>query len=366
MKITCNTVELTAALSVAGRALSSRPVLKAYENILLTANDDGLTVTASDGTMRMTVTVYAIVDEPGEMALDGKLIAECVRKLNGAETTIEENGRIALVRSGKCKTQIALQNAEDYPAETKGKGKPVTVTVPGLPLKQCIEYVQFAVSNDESRKILTGILVEIADGKLRTVGLDGFRLAKREADCGETETPVRVVLPKSGAMELARMLTDVDVELTLDESYLTANVDNCRLTMMTLTGEFIDYKRIIPDSSTTLAKVNADELKASCERAQLMAKQGKSNLIRLDFQPDRVELTSSAEIGDVYDEADCELQGDGLKIAFNCAYLMDALKAESGNEIEIGLRSNVSACVIRGIANEDERIQLVLPVRDIG
>lgn len=365
MKFTCNTVELTNALSVAGRALSARPVLKAYDSVLLTANRDALTVTASDGIMRMTVTVYAVVDEPGEMALDGKLIAECVRKLNGAETTIEEKGHIALVRSGKCKTQIALQNAEDYPAETKGKGKPVTVTVPGLPLKQCIEYVQFAVSNDKSRKILTGILLELADGKLRTVGLDGFRLAKREVDCGETETPVRVVLPKAGAMELARMLTDDgEAELTLDDISLTANVDNCRLTMATLTGEYIDYKRIIPDSSTTLAKVNAGELKDCCERAQLMAKQGKNNRIRLEFQDNRIALSSSADVGDVYDETDCDLQGDGLRIAFNDKYLMEALKAEGTDEVEIGMRSPVSACTIRNL-NDEGTLQLLLPVREI-
>lgn len=365
MKFTCTTSELTNALSVAGRALSTRPILKAYENILLTANDDRLTITASDGTVRMTVTVYAVVDEPGEIALDGKLIGDCVRKLNGSETTIEENGRIALIRSGKCKTQMALQDVDTYPSAPKGKGNAVTVTVPGEPLKQCIEYVQFAVSNDESRKILTGILVEIANGKLLTVAVDGFRLAKREVECGYDGQPVRVVLPKSGAMELARLLSgDNNIELTLDEAYLTANVDNCRLTMATLTGEYIDYKRIIPADLTNRAKVSADALKESCERAQLMAKQGKNNLIRLDVQQDIIGLTSSADVGDVYDETDCELQGEGLKIAFNCSYLMDALKAESGNEIEIGMKSNVSACTIRNL-NDEGTLQLVLPVREI-
>jgi len=363
MKFTCNTTELNNALSIAGRALSARPVMKAYESVLLNANDDGLTVTASDGTIRMNVSVYASVDEPGEMALDGKLIGECVRKMNGAETTIETKGNAALIRSGKCKTQMAVQEADNYPAQAKGKGKEVTVSVPGKPLKECIEYVQFAVSNDESRKILTGVLVEIADGKLLTVGLDGFRLAKREVECGYDGEPIRVVLPKAGALELARLLTDDgEAELTLDDISMTANVDNCRLTMATLTGEYIDYKRIIPDSSTTLAKVNAGELKDCCERAQLMAKQGKNNLIRLDFQTDRVALSSSADVGDVYDETDCDLQGDGLRIAFNDKYLMEALKAEGTDEVEIGMRSPVSACTIRNL-NDEGTLQLVLPVR---
>lgn len=365
MKFTCNTTELNNALSIAGRALPARPVLKAYDSVLLNANDDGLTVTASDGTIRMNVSVYASVDEPGEMALDGKLIGECVRKMNSAETTIETKGNTAIIRSGKCKTQMAVQDADSYPAQAKGKGKEVTVSIPGKPLKECIEYVQFAVSNDESRKILTGVLVEIADGKLLTVGLDGFRLAKREVECGYYGEPVRVVLPKAGALELARLLTDDgETELTLDDISLSANVDNCRLTMATLTGEYIDYKRIIPDSSTTRAKVNARELKDCCERAQLMAKQGKNNLIRLEFQDNRIALSSSADVGDVYDEADCDLQGDGLKIAFNCGYLMDALKAESGNEIEIAMKSNVSACAIRNL-NDEGTLQLVLPVREI-
>ena len=363
MKFTCNTTELNNALSIAGRALSARPVLKAYESVLLNANDDGLTVTASDGTIRMNVSVYASVDEPGEMALDGKLIGECVRKMNGAETTIETKGSAALIRSGKCKTQMAVQDADNYPAQAKGKGKEVTVSVPGKPLKECIEYVQFAVSNDESRKILTGVLVEIADGKLLTVGLDGFRLAKREVECGYYGEPIRVVLPKAGALELARLLTDDgETELTLDDISLTANVDNCRLTMATLTGEYIDYKRIIPDSSTTLAKVNAGELKDCCERAQLMAKQGKNNLIRLDFQADHVALSSSADVGDVYDETDCDLQGDGLVIAFNDKYLMEALKAEGTDEVEIGMRTPVSACTLRNL-NDHGTLQLVLPVR---
>lgn len=365
MKFTCNTTELKNALTIAGRALSARPVLKAYESVLLNANDDGLIVTASDGTIRMNVSVYASVDEPGEMALDGKLIGECVRKMNSAETTIETKGNTAIIRSGKCKTQMAVQDAENYPAQAKGKGKEVTVSIPGKPLKECIEYVQFAVSNDESRKILTGVLVEIADGKLLTVGLDGFRLAKREVECGYDGEPIRVVLPKTGALELARLLTDDgEAELTLDDISLTANVDNCRLTMATLTGEYIDYKRIIPNDSTTIAKISADELRACCERAQLMAKHGKNNLIRLDFHENYVGLSSNADVGDVYDEADCDLQGDGLRIAFNDKYLMDALKAESGNEIEIAMKSNVSACAIRNLGDEGT-LQLLLPVREL-
>lgn len=365
MEFTCLTAELSSAIDVVSRAISARPIMQSYENILLDADGDTLRLYATDGSMYIAASVPAKIELDGTIALDGKLFSEFIRKQSGTEITLTADAKGATIKSGRSKTQIALKDAESFPDMPKIKPEAVTVTIPANALRECIDYVQFAVSNDQTRKVLTGILLEITPGSIRAVGLDGFRMAMMNVPCSYAGDPVKAILPRAAAMEMAKLLKeDGDVALTLDGSYMTVTVGAYEIRFLLIAGEYINYTQIIPQDGTTRAKVSGRELRACVERAQIMAREGKNNTIQLDFCSDKLVVTSRADTGNVYEEMDCDLQGDPLTIAFNCAYLLDAMKSESGNSIEFSMTNAVRPALIRNLAGKDI-LQLILPVRSV-
>lgn len=363
MEFTCTTNALAQAIDVVSRAITTRPVMQAYENMLLDANGDALHIYATDGSMYIAAHVPAQIMDDGIIALDGKLFSEFIRKQSGMEITLTADDKDATIKSGRSKTQIALKDADSFPGMPKIKPDAVTVTVPANALRECIDYVQFAVSNDHTRKVLTGILLEIDTGEMRTVGLDGFRMALMNMPCSYEGDPVKAILPRIGALEFAKLLKeDGDVSLTLDGSYMAVVIGNYEIRFLLVAGEYINYAQIIPKDENTRAKVSGRDLRACAERAQIMARDGKNNLIQLDFCSDKLIVTSRASTGNVYEEMDCELQGDPITIAFNCAYLLDAMKSESGSNIEFSMTNAVRPAIIRNLAGKDT-LQMLLPVR---
>jgi|GEM_PF-3023946 len=368
MDFTCATSAIAQAIDTVSHALSSRPVMQDYANILMAAVEDKLTIFATDGTVYMSAEIPATVEQSGIAALDGKLLSEAVRKQPGFELSLAADGSGAAIRSGRSKMRMAARNASTFLDPPKLKADAMDVTLPAGSLQRCIDFVQYAVSTDQTRKVLTGILLEVAPGKLRTVALDGFRMAIMDADCQYDGPEVKAIIPRESATALAKLLRSAgsdEITLRTDGMYLKARIENCEFYTLLVAGEYIPYNSVVPKEEKTLALVKAKDLKGSIERAQIMARDGKSNLIRLSFRQDVLTVTANAPGGDFAEEVDCELQGDPLDIAFNCVYVLDALKNEDAGALEISMINGVRPAVIRN-PEDKSHLQLTLPVRDLG
>ena len=129
-----------------------------------------------------------------------------------------------------------------------------------------------------------------------------------------------------------------------------------------LEGKFVNYNSLLPQEHKLIVNVKKQELQNGIERASLMAKDGNSNLIKLDVQEDILIITSNSQLGKVREEVNINLRGEGIQIAFNSRYLLDVLKSMEEEEIVIELTSSVSPCVIKG-KNSNNAKYLVLPVR---
>ncbi len=368
MQFTVNVQDLLDGLNTVTRALAARPAKQILEGVLLEAAEGELTLTCSDGSLTIETTLAADVREEGRTVLPGKLFAELARKLPGGEVTIKVgNTHAASIRCMSFKSNLAGMNPVEYP-EMATVDQGFCVGIPQKSLREMISRVVFSIATDESRQILTGCLLEIVADEARLVALDGFRLAIQKV-CQPFALPadkekVSAVIPGRVLNELAKILADEDAfcNLTIDRNRMQASFGKTTLSTVLLAGEYIDYRKILPPSFKTVAKADRVSVQNAIDRASLMAREGKNNLIRMAFAGETLSITSNAEMGDVLEELDCSLTGDPLEIAFNAKYITDVIRNITDDDLCMRFNSNVSPCVISP-AEGDGYLYLILPVR---
>ena len=368
MLITMNAQDLLAGLNTVTRALAARPAKQILEGVLVEAGSDGINLTCSDGSLSIECLLTGDVKEPGRAVLPGKLFTELVRKLPGGTVTIKVNeNHSAFIRCMNSKSNLAGMNPMEYPEMAEvDAGTPVKI--PQNKLKEMISRVVFAIATDESRQILTGCLLEVTPSEARMVALDGFRLAMQKVfqpfQLPAGQETVKAVIPGRVLNELSKILLDEEEFCTLliDNTRMQATFGNNRLSTVLLAGEYIDYRKILPPSFKTQAKADRSQVQNAIDRASLMAREGKNNLIRMSFGKEGLTITSNAELGDVLEEMEASLQGDPIEIAFNAKYITDVIRNITDNELCMKFNSNVSPCVVCP-QDGDQYLYLILPVR---
>ena len=374
MHFRVQTDEMNYGLSMVTRAIAARPVKQVYDGVLIETTDEALVLSCTDGEISVKARVNAIVEEDGCALLPAKLFAEMVRKQPAGEVDVRTDERMrAQIRSRGSNTSMACMAAEDFPDISDIPGEHV-INLPCNRLRDAIGRVLFAVSTDESRKILTGVLMEVRPEETLLVGLDGFRLALQRIQA-ENQLPataakgvVSAVVPGRIMGEVGKMLPDSEdaAQITFNSSHIMFSFGPVRVYATLLTGEFIDYQKILPTAWTTEAMVMRSLFSDAIDRCSLMAREGKNNLIYLHLLPDgRMEMTANADRGDVHEEMDIGFEGNELSIAFNSRYLTDIIHTIDGERLCMCFNSNVSPCMIKPVEGNAFTF-LVLPVRIFG
>lgn len=364
MLFTCSVSDMGAALNTVTRAIATRSTIQIMEGVLLTTCAEGLRLTCSDLALGIETHINAAIAEPGSVVLPGKLFAEIVRKLPEGQMEISINEKdIAKIDAGTSHTKLAGLSAEEYPTLPE-VGEAKSITLPESTLRDMIQRTTFAIATDETRPILTGCLIECDGKELMLVALDGFRLALRKHAFEEEVPAFSAVVPGKVLGEIGKVLGDSDKPITLvwGASHLSADMGPTRIVARLLEGEFIRYRQILPTDWQTRIVVSKKNLESALDRASLMAREGKNNLVKLHVQEETLLITSQAEMGDVREEIEVQTEGRDLDIAFNVRYMTDTLKAIEDENIQIRFSSNVSPCVLLPTFG-DAFLYLALPVR---
>ena len=317
MRLSVNTEELNNALSTATHALSTRSTLPILEGILLKTTPSGLELTCSDGSITITVNLPAEIAEDGQIVMPGRLFVDVVRRLPAGELLFSaSDNMIATLKCGGSRTTIAGKPADLFP-QLPHIDETSRVELPQSLLRDMIQQTSFAVSTDETRKILTGCLLEIGGGEARMVALDGFRFAVRIAPIEQDDFSLNAVIPSRLLQELSKIVSGGDedkVTLVFGGSQLLVEMENARIFASLLEGEYIKYRQIIPTSAQTVVRVlDKDAMSLCVERASLMARESKTNIIKLSISANMMVVTSNSEMGDVYEEIEVETEGEGAR-----------------------------------------------------
>ena len=363
MNFICSKQKLQEGISIVTKAITGKTTMPILEGIYIEANDEGLTLIGSDMDVSIETKVEAKVTTAGKIVLDARLFGEIIRKLPNSDVKIEiTDNDLIQVTCEKSVFNLVYMNPSDYPM-LPTINEDLKVEVPQNLLKNMIKGTSFAIAQDEVRPILQGILFEVKDKQLNLVALDGYRLAIRN-ELLDIDNDIEVVIPGKTLNEVSKILEDNSdlVEITFTSNHILFNLEKTKIISRLLEGKFINYNSLLPQEHKLSINVNRQELQNSIERASLMAKDGNTNLIKLDIQQDNLIISSNSQLGKVREEISIKLQGDEIQIAFNSRYLLDVLKSMEEEEIVIELTSSVSPCVIKG-KNSNNAKYLVLPVR---
>jgi DNA polymerase III subunit beta len=231
-----------------------------------------------------------------------------------------------------------------------------------------IRQTVFAVSTSETRPILTGVNWKLENGELTCIATDSHRLALRKAKIETTnQEKYSIVIPGKSLNEFSKILDDSSelVDIVITENQVLFKTKHLLFFSRLLDGNYPDTSRLIPDDSKTDVVLNVKEFLQSIDRASLLAREGRNNVVKLSTMPEGIiEISSnSPEIGKVSEEVQSKsVDGEDLKISFSAKYMLDALKALEGSEIKINFTGAMRPFVIRTL-DDDSMLQLILPVR---
>ncbi|MEC5425055.1 DNA polymerase III subunit beta [Virgibacillus sp. C22-A2] len=376
MKFIIRRDQLIASVQDVMKAISSRTVIPILSGMKIEAKQHGITLTGSDSDISIESYIPAEEDgnvnvehiEEGSIVLQAKYFPDIVRKLpeNTVEIEADDNLKIT-IRSGKAEFNLNGQDAEEYPQLPKMQTDD-NFEMPTDLLKSMIKQTVFAVSTMETRPILTGVHIKLENNKLTFTATDSHRLASREIPIvnGSTEFS-SVVVPGKSLNELNKILNDTEdaVEISVTNNQILFRTRHLNFLSRLLDGNYPETSRLIPDQSKTTLHVKTKELLQTIDRASLLAKEERNNVVRLNTQGDnQVEITSnSPEVGTVSEEITVQsIEGEELKISFSSKYMIDALKAIEYDEVQIEFTGAMRPFIIKP-ANEDPILQLILPVR---
>ncbi|MCT2535519.1 DNA polymerase III subunit beta [Aquibacillus koreensis] len=360
------------------KAISSRTTIPILTGIKLEAHADGVKLTGSDSDISIESfipkeeegIVYIEQIEPGSIVIQAKYFPDIVRKLpqNTVEIEADEHLKVT-IRSGNSEFHLNGQDADEYPQLPKLHTED-SFELPTDLLKNLIKQTVFAVSTVETRPILTGVNMKVANKELDFVATDSHRLASRKIPLTEETENIAfssVVIPGKSLIELNKILEDTqeNVEISVTENQILFRTKNLYFLSRLLDGNYPETSRLIPDQSKTIVYGNTKELLQSIDRASLLAKENRNNVVRFQTKTDnQLEISSnSPEVGNVVEEVTAKsIDGEELKISFSAKYMMDALKAIESDQVKIEFTGAMRPFIIRPIDN-DQVLQLILPVR---
>ena len=364
MKLICEGLDLSDAVLKVLRATAVRTTNPILEGIKLHASEDSLTLSATDLEISIEKTIPADVKIPGDVVVPGKFFADFVKKLSNEQielTTTEQN--TLKIKYTDSEGFLQCLAADEFPI-IKELTAPETLTLRASELKNLIEKTIFSVAVDDARPILKGCLFEVDNGMITAVALDGYRLAMVKTEVVSTSPKMSFIVPARCLGEISKLInTEIDnIDILIGQNHLLINDGSVKIITRLLEGEFINYRQVIPATASSTITVSKAQLEDGLDRASLLARMDKNNLVKFDIRDRVLTLTSASNIGNVTENITISLEGKDLSIAFNARYLSDCMHTISDEFIKINFTSQIAPCTICS-AEDDKYLYLILPVR---
>ncbi|MGI9623433.1 MAG: DNA polymerase III subunit beta [Acidimicrobiales bacterium] len=362
MKFRCEREVLVEALNTAGRAVSGRggslPVLA---GLRLELAGDELVITGSDLDLTITVGLEVAGSQDGVSVVPAKLMADVVRALDPGAVEFSTDAGDAEISAGRSQFSLRTIPADEYPQLTEVDADGVELDAEAL--AEALRQVVPAASSDDSRPILTGVLMAAEAEGLRLVATDSYRLSVRDL----TGTTVladeqNILVPSRALTELTRLLTtETSVVLHLGERDASFEIDRIRLTTRLIEGDFPNYRGLIPDNNPNKLTVSRAGLLDAVKRVRLLAQEATP--VRLRMSGDGLELEATTQdVGKAEESVDAAYDGEELTVAFNADYLSVGLDVAPGDEVTLETVDALKPALLRSVEHP-EFLYLLMPVR---
>ncbi len=362
MKIVFNRQILLDALSGVSKAVSPKSTIPAVEGILFVAEQNSTILTGYNFEMVITTQIEADIEEAGSAVLNARLLGDFVRKVDSENIYIGVDERLSTtVKAGIREINFMAVAAADFPELPKPSTES-SLTMNGPELREMIDKTLYAVSQDEQKPVHTGTKFILENNMLTLVSVDGYRLAVSTRSVINNQD-VSFIVPARTLAEISRIISDEEKEIYINTARRYAVFYLAKYTVMTrlLEGDFLDYKRSIPDSYQTRVKVDVRSMITATELTSLIITDRLKSSVTLNVEADRIVLDCNTPLGKVHDEIPVKTEGEPVRIGFNNRYLLDALRNSGCDEVYFEINgANRPMKVVP--CEGDEFLYLVLPV----
>jgi DNA polymerase-3 subunit beta len=365
MKLICSGSDLSDAVQKVFKAVAPKSTNPILEGIKLKAENGALELAATDNELSIEKCIVADVKIEGETVVPGRFFAEFIKKLTHEriELTLNERNQLR-IKYTESEGTLNCMPAHEFP-DIKELTSAESFIIIKNEFKDLVNKIAFSVSGDEARPILRGVLLEVEEVTLTGVALDGYRLAKSIKPIEKTSALMSAVVPARCLTEISKLIEDTadPVEIKIQKNYLMVDLGHTRITTRLLDGDFINYKQIIPPHFETLVTLPKEQFEAGLERAILLARIDKNNLVRFDIRENAMRMSSNNEIGNINEKLPIKMDGRDISIAFNARYFTELLRYIDGDSIRIKFIDAISPCVVVPTGALEDFMYLVLPVR---
>ena len=364
MKLSIARSELLEALNVVSKGMSARSTLPILSGIYIEATDGKIVFQATDLEVSVRHSSPALIEEEGRTVVPGKLLSDIVRSLPEAAVTLELDKDVVSVRCQQSAFTVRTLNPADFPRFPELTIEK-SVTLPADTLASMVRKVAKAVSRDETRAVLTGVLFVIEGASIRLVATDSYRLAMvdrlLEEPVGED---IEAVVPGRALDEATKLASSGDsVRMGVSQNQVVFEFGETTFVTRRVEGSFPNYKALIPKESETIVEVSTEELLAAVKRVSLLALHNTPLKLSVLSEDQTLSLSATTQdVGDASEDLMVKVEGKAVEIAFNHAFLVDGLVSVPTDTVRIDIQSSLKPGLLKS-AGEEDFLYLLMPVR---
>jgi len=366
MKFSISRNALQDLLQVVVSAVPSKSTLPILSNVLIEADKEGLTLIATDLDISIRTRGEALVEEKGSITIPAKRIGEIVRELPDADVKVAVKESKVTLTCGNGSFTIHGLDPEDFPQLPQVDAEKM-VGLPTGVLEKAVRRTTYAVSNDETRQMLTGALLQFKGNELRMVGTDGHRLAKAVFRGEWKGLEGRdLIIPPKALSQVVRLASGHDkVNLFVSKNFAVFEVGPTTVYSRLIDGNFPNYEQVIPKENPKKFDVARDEFIAALRRVAILS-DSVTRQVKMALLPERIELSvSTADVGEGKESIGVDYSGEPLDIGYNAAYVLDALRTMSSDSVQVSLNSPTSPGILTPSSQEkdEDLLCLIMPLR---
>lgn len=365
MRFTITREKLQEGLAAVAGSIPTRTTLPVLSNLLIETDGDGVRFSGTDLDTAVSVRVPAEVEEPGAITAPARKLQEIARELPPTPAAVSAQGDAITLTSGRTRFRLNGLPRDEYPSFPSVDFE-ASWALSGAELNQLIQHVAFAVSTEETRPILNGVLWELREGEMRMVATNGHRLAKmtipRES---EGATGDLIVPPKALAQVQKLFATGDTVEVARSENHLGFRGNGVQIYTRLIEGPYPNYEQVIPKDNDKTLVADKAALNAAIRRMAIVASD-QTHRIRLSLGGPMLKLSvQTPDLGEASEEMAIEYDGAPLEIGFNANYLLELIRYMPTDEVRLSFKAPERAATMEPVGNEDtpEFLCLVMPLR---
>jgi DNA polymerase-3 subunit beta len=365
MKLTCSKDDLVAKLAIVARGVSTRTAVQILAGILLRAEDGRLDLAATDMELSLRTSLDAQVEGDGAAVVPGRLLVDIARLLPDSEVTLEHRADEGVLRveCGTASYRLNTYSVEDFPRLPEVEPSALHA-IDRDALLDTVARVSRSSSRDESRPVLTGILVRFDAGKLVMAATDSYRLSVKETVLEGTAPDLEAIVPARALGELGRIAQSGDeIQVGVHENQVVFGADGVWLTTRRIDGQFPNYRQLLPEQFEHEVVLPREELLAVVRRVSVMAQ--RNSPLRLRFAEGELAVSAQTQdIGEARETLPAAFNADTLEMGFNADFFRDGVESMASEDITLKLISPLRPAVMNG--GEDDPTYLVMPIRLAG